>query len=254
MGSTTAEIEAAVAAARAVVSTRYTDAKFAFVAGSIVRGEGTTLSDIDLVILYDHIEAARRESFSFGGFPVEAFVHDPETLRWFMNQDVECGRPSMVNMVAEGRIVGPNSGDAEALQMEAAARLANGPPRLSAERLDALRYAITDAIDDLRGERTDPEVLAIGTGLYQSVADLVLLGRGRWTGSGKWIPRLLAELNDGVARRFDDAFHRLFVDGRADALIAFIDDELAGHGGRLFDGYRREAPASSRTPALASRT
>jgi predicted nucleotidyltransferase len=59
------------AEALAIVTSRYEGAAFAFAAGSIMRGEGTRLSDIDLVVIYDHLEAARRESFIVVGIPVE---------------------------------------------------------------------------------------------------------------------------------------------------------------------------------------
>lgn len=49
--------------ATAVVASRYGNAAFAFAAGSIMRGQGTHLSDIDLVVIYDRLKAARRESF-----------------------------------------------------------------------------------------------------------------------------------------------------------------------------------------------
>lgn len=61
-------------------STKYSEAKVIFLAGSIVRGEGTPDSDLDLVVVYEHLPNAYRESFYYGGFPVEAFVHDPQTL------------------------------------------------------------------------------------------------------------------------------------------------------------------------------
>jgi len=53
-------------------------------AGSIVRGEGTPHSDLDLVVIFDRLPNAYRESFYFGDLPVEAFVHDPETLNYFL--------------------------------------------------------------------------------------------------------------------------------------------------------------------------
>lgn len=239
-------IEQAVATAEAVLAARYPNAEFALVAGSIVRGEGTALSDIDLVVLFGRLERARRESFLFGGFPVEAFVHDPETLRWFMDQDVERGRPSIISMVAEGRPIGSSLAGAEPLQMEAVGRLERGPPTLTGERLNSLRYEITDLVDDLRGQRTPREVQAIGTALYQKLADLVLLGRGKWTGSAKWIPRLIGELDQPIAQSFDEAFRRLFVEGQGDSIIAFARIELERHGGTLFEGDCREAPASAR--------
>ncbi|MGK9166603.1 nucleotidyltransferase domain-containing protein [Inquilinus limosus] len=242
----TARLEAALATAESILAARYPDARFAFVAGSIIRGQGTPHSDIDLVVVYGRIDRARRESFRSGGFPVEAFVHDPGTLRWFMDQDVARGRPSIVTMVAEGRLVGPATADAEALRSEASSLLAKGPPPLAAERRDALRYEITDLVDDLRDQRTPPEMLAIGAALHQRLADLMLLGRGHWTGGGKWIPRLLATLDDSLSRDFDEAFRRLFADGRADLLIALAETELGHHGGPLFEGDRREAPVDAR--------
>jgi hypothetical protein len=99
--------ERAAQAATRVLSLRYPSAMAAFVAGSVIRGEGTEFSDIDCVVLFDRLANARRESFVFEGFPIEAFVHDPETLRWFMDDDAASGRPCIVNMVAEGRLIGP---------------------------------------------------------------------------------------------------------------------------------------------------
>jgi predicted nucleotidyltransferase len=80
--------ESAIDAARKVARTRYPDAVLLLVAGSIVRGEGTPHSDLDLVVVYPKIEAAFRESFVFDGLPVDTLVHDPETLHYFF-VDVE---------------------------------------------------------------------------------------------------------------------------------------------------------------------
>ncbi|SDI40736.1 hypothetical protein SAMN05216588_11665 [Pseudomonas flavescens] len=78
----------ALVIANQLLRTRYAGASFAYVAGSIMRGQGTYLSDIDLVVIYDCLEAARRESFMADGVPVEAFVHDRQTLGWFIDADV----------------------------------------------------------------------------------------------------------------------------------------------------------------------
>jgi hypothetical protein len=61
-----------------------------------------------------------------------------------MDQDVARGRPSIITMVADGRLVGPVTTGAETLRSEALGLLAKGPPPLAAERRDALRYEITD--------------------------------------------------------------------------------------------------------------
>jgi hypothetical protein len=105
--------QVALAAATATLASRFPGASFGLVAGSIMRGEGTTASDIDLVVIFSHLDAAWRESFELDGFPVEAFVHDHETIRWFMDQDAECGYPIIVNMIVEGQAIGPDTSEAK---------------------------------------------------------------------------------------------------------------------------------------------
>ncbi|HWJ76259.1 MAG TPA: nucleotidyltransferase domain-containing protein [Kaistia sp.] len=242
---------AALAAAETILAERYPTARFGLAAGSIMRGEGVAGSDIDLVVIFEHLDAAWRESFVAHGFPVEAFVHDSETLDWFINGDVASGRPAIVQMIAEGIVLGGDRQGAGEAKRRAAALLALGPPPLDGERLDKLRYVITDLCDDIRAIRPATEVRAIAAALYQPIADLILLGRGRWTGSGKWAPRLIARMDQPLADAFDSAFHDI-ADGRPEALLALATSELARHGGPLFDGYRSAAPATARRPGATT--
>ena len=100
-----------IGVAHAIRSARYPDASAIFAAGSIVRGEGTATSDLDLVVVYASLPSAYRESFRFGGVPVEAFVHDPETLEYFfVDVDRASGVPALPQMVVEGiEIPAPNA-------------------------------------------------------------------------------------------------------------------------------------------------
>ena len=45
-------------------------------AGSVVRGEATASSALDLVVVFQRVERAKRQSFAFANWPVEAFIHD----------------------------------------------------------------------------------------------------------------------------------------------------------------------------------
>ncbi len=235
--------------ATAVFHDRYRSAAFAYAAGSIMRGQGTTRSDIDLVVVFDRLDAARRESFVVEGVPIEAFVHDRETLAWFVDDDIAHGRPVILNMIADGTIIGRERGQAEALRAEIMERLAEGPPPLSPAALTMLRYEITDGVDDLRGDRTASERMAIGAVLYPKLVELALRGRGRWIGTGKWAPRLLAATDADLARRFENAFSALFAHGDGGPVIALAHAELAPHGGAYFDGDCRVAPGSWRVRA-----
>ncbi|MBN9332963.1 nucleotidyltransferase domain-containing protein [Devosia sp.] len=231
----------ALAVAADLLHERFIGARFALVAGSIMRGEGTTGSDIDLIVVYPALERARREAFCAGGFPVEAFVYDEESLAPFLTNDVEHGRPVLLSMIAEGRLVGSDIAGARELRERAQALLAKGPAPLAGERLQLLRYQISDLLEDLRGARPAAELRAIALALYPKLADLMLLGRGEWTGAGKWLPRRLAAVAPELGRSFEAAFDAA-LGGDTDPLAALGRAELDLHGGPLFDGFVQLGP------------
>lgn len=239
------QIDEALRITSSVLSARFDVYSFAFAAGSIIRGEGTENSDIDLVVVFDKLDRAWRESFVEDGIPFEAFVHDPETLNWFFERDLKSGHPIIVHMVASGRIIGPGQENGRTWQSHAAQLLKDGPPELARQELDALKYQITDLLDDLCGERSGAELRAIASQLYQPLADLMLLGRGTWSGKGKWIPRLLKQLDNELFEAFDAGFKHA-AEGRPGELLRLTEAELARKGGRYFDGDCREAPLDAR--------
>ncbi len=49
-------------------------------AGSVARGAATPASDIDLVLVFERVGNAWRETVTINGIAVEIFAHDPETL------------------------------------------------------------------------------------------------------------------------------------------------------------------------------
>jgi hypothetical protein len=228
-----------------VLARRFAGCAFAFAAGSIMRGEGKSTSDVDLVVVFDRLDVAWRESFMDDHLPFEAFVHDPETLSWFFENDMALGYPIIIHMVASGHILGGDVEQAKACQMHARKLLDEGAPALSAAKLDALRYQITDTLDDLRDERGIEDMRAITAQLYQPLADLMLLTRGRWSGKGKWIPRLLKAFDEELFGGFDRSF-ALAMAGDVKRLIEFADAELARTGGPYFHGDRRDASQAAR--------
>lgn len=99
-----------------------------FAAGSLVRGEGTAYSDLDLVVVYSALPCAYRESFTFERLPVEAFVHDPETLEYFsVEMDGASGIPALPHMVLEGREIPEPTGFSRMLKARAAALIDADP-------------------------------------------------------------------------------------------------------------------------------
>jgi predicted nucleotidyltransferase len=231
-----------------ILASRHPSADAAFVAGSFLRGQGTPTSDIDLVVLHPALPNAYRESFLFRDIPIETFVHDPETLTWFLDHDCQDGHPALISMLVEGTVIGPRQQSALALQQQAAQLFAAGPPPLTPEALDRLRYAITDKLDDLAISRSPSEQIAIGAPLYLLLIELLLRGNGQWNGSGKWTARLLEQLNPALALQCQAAFQSLYTASNPQPVLDLADTLLSPHGSRLFAGYRSDAPATWRSP------
>lgn len=120
------------------VSAHYPNAT-ALLAGSASRGEITSASDYDVVLLFDDLpEGAWREMVSFEDHDFEVFAHDLETLAYFLREiETTSGKPVLAKMIAEGlpiKFASP-AVTATAQQM-ALATLQSGPPSLDKTTLD----------------------------------------------------------------------------------------------------------------------
>jgi Nucleotidyltransferase domain len=232
-----------------ILDDRYPDADVIFLAGSLLRGEGTPYSDLDLVVIFKQLPHAWRESFNFQGYPVEAFVHDPETFNYFtFEHDRPSGHSSLAHMVSEGVEVPGATEISQSLKRIAADLIAGGPPKLSDEDERKLRYTITNQIDDIRQPRSREELVASGAELYGALANYYFRANGLWSAVNKSIPRRLGKTDPELYSRFREGFDQLFAGGQSDKVIALAEEILKPHGGFLFDGYKHEASPAFRKP------
>jgi predicted nucleotidyltransferase len=238
-----------VEAAREVYAERYEGARVIFLAGSVVRGEATPTSDLDLVVVYERLPHSYREAFVHAGWPVETFVHDPETLRHSFDSDRRRGIPSLMRMVVEGIEIPEACQFSADLIRQASELLEAGPPRWDEAELMRRRYRLSDWVDDIRHPRTPEELVASGTFLYADLADFFLLSRNLWTAHSKTIPRRLREVDASFAERFRDAFEALFAGKRQGPVIALVEEVLEPFGGPLFEGFRRDSSPDDRVPS-----
>ncbi len=243
-----AMLEKAIAAAKKIFAERFADAKVAFLAGSIVRGEGTSTSDLDLIVVYEHLTPARRETFIYDGFPVECFIHDPETLNYFLTRDEPAGYNPMIQMVIEGIEIPAPSLFSREIKALAAKYYDAGPPAPTEENINSWRYSITNLADDLREPCSKFELTATATELYRSLADFYLRTQGKWLATNKSIPRALAKADPEFGQRFSDLFEELFAHGKTAGVITLCEEILAPHGGFLLDGFISSAPPEARKP------
>lgn len=225
---------------------RFPEAAAVFLAGSIVRGQATISSDVDVVVVYEQLAHAYRDTFYFEGHLIEVFVHDPATLRYFIAEDAKRGVPSMATMLSEGIAVPEPSTFATAIKVYAQAQLAQGRPPLSQAELDGQRYALTSALDDLRSPRTRQEALAMGAALYEALANFYLRTEGQWDARGKSIPRKLYEYDASFAELYQWHFQQFFEQGDVEGVLALVKKVLEPYGGLLSAGYRVHAPAAWR--------
>jgi nucleotidyltransferase-like protein len=232
-----------------ILDDRYPDADVIFLSGSLLRGEGTPYSDLDLIVIFERLPHAWRESFNFQGYPVEAFVHDPETFNYFIFEfGIPSGQSAMAHMVAEGvEVPGPTE-ISQSLKRITADLIAAGPPELSDEDERKLRYTITNLIDDIRQPRSKEELVASGAELYGALANYYFRTNGLWSAVNKSIPRRFSKANPELYSLFREGFDQLFAGGKSDKVITLAEEILKPHGGFLFDGYKHEASTDCRKP------
>lgn len=70
-------------------------------------------------------------------------------------------------------------------------------------------------------------------------------GAREMVGQGKWIPRLLREMDQELANRFDDAFRQVSLEN-VEVLCNLTHAELDRHGGPFFAGDKRTASQQAR--------
>jgi hypothetical protein len=226
-----------VDAARSLVEERYPECLAAFAGGSLMRGEGTSTSDIDLLVVTTRQDAPFRESLIAFDWPVEAFVHTQASCLDFFQRDARSRSPILPTICAEGATLRDVDGVADRLRREAQAVLKRGPTPLTQSELDHRRYLLTDLLDDLIGSTDADESAFIAHDLAVQATNLILACQGQWEGKGKWLLRNLRRVNPDLARALTVSLRLLCLLDRKDALIAYAEGALAQAGGRLWEGY-----------------
>jgi hypothetical protein len=227
----------AIEAAQHFVEQAFPTCDAAFLGGSVMRGEATATSDLDMVIVTRETQIAYRQSLYAFGWPVEAFVHTPVSYRAFFTSDVQRRRPSLPRMCAEGIILIDRDGNAQRIKQEAQVLLDQGPEPLSAAEVTQLRYQLTDNLDDFAGSVRPGESFFIAATVAELATELILGHHRQWIGKGKWVPRALHAFDAQLAQRLTDALESFSQREEKDRLLVFAQDALELVGGRLFDGY-----------------
>ncbi len=225
-------------AAQKYIEEYYPDCRAAVLAGSVVRGEATATSDLDIIIITYSSKPPYRESLYRYGWPIEAFVHTEETFFKFANGDLDRRRPSLPLMISEGLVLKDEKGLAGFLKDEALRMLQRGVRPYSQQELKNCRYRITDLLDDLIGSASPDQDFFIINELVHEMGNLLLVGNGEWQAKGKWMARSLKNLDEDLYQELMGVLKAFYAEGNKKRLLAFIERELKRFGGRLFAGYK----------------
>ena len=219
------------------VAARYPAAAIAVVGGSTARGRRTATSDIDLLLIGDDPflgdPSAEAATHTFEGETFEVFAYTWPVFSDWAQRDLDRHRPVIVRMLVDGVPV-RDDGRLAGLRRVWTEKLRKGPTT-SSEELALRRYIVADLIDDVRDARDPVERHIIAAMLYERSAELMLLSGGRWIATGKWLPRVLRDFDEGRA----SALSAPLVVGDHLALANAAEAELTRAGGRLSDGFVR---------------
>lgn len=113
--------------------------------------------------------------------------------------------------------------------------------------MNGSRYMISGLVEDIREPRTQSELYAIATQLYNEISNHYFRSQGLWSAKGKTILRLLRRTDEVFAGKFESAFESVFAHSQADDVITLAEEVLAAQGGFLFEGHRLDAPQEWKT-------
>lgn len=208
----------------------------ALLAGSIVRGEATDTSDLDIVIFDEAVPTSYRESFIEFDWPIEVFVHNASSYKPFFESDRERARPSLPRMVSEGIIL-RDDGIIELIKKEAVVLLKEGPEQWSEETVHIKRYFLTDTLDDFIGCSNRAEEIFIANSLAELLSEFVLRTNRRWIGTSKWTIRSLKAFDEDFTNQFVEAFDTYYTTGDKGRVIYLVEAAMEPFGGRLLEGF-----------------
>ncbi|WP_312094321.1 nucleotidyltransferase domain-containing protein [Niallia sp.] len=225
-----------IKAAHRFIDTYFTNCNAAILAGSVVRGQATATSDLDIVIFDEKIEASYRESVLEFGWPIELFVHNLSSYKDFFLMDYNIAKPSMQRMVVEGIVLRDN-GILQDIRQEAEKMLEEGPKEWTEDTIRTKRYFISDVLDDFIGSDSEQEVIFIASTLSFLLYEFVLRVNKQWIGTSKWMVRSLQQYDTKFADEFIAAFDTFYRNREKVKIILLADKVLQPYGGKLFAGF-----------------
>ncbi|GAB2512120.1 nucleotidyltransferase domain-containing protein [Paramicrobacterium agarici] len=186
-----------VARARRFVDAHYPQALAAFLGGSAASGDATDSSDLDILIVLPDTWASASfvETVTFEGQLVEAFVYGRDGLLPWLKKGRDDGRPVLDRLITSGVSLVPGE-VADGMAAGSRAVFDAGPAPIDDEQLNRRRYALSALVDDV-ADAGDQGIRNVASwAAWKEAAELALLWKGCWMGTGKWLLRELRAHGD----------------------------------------------------------
>jgi hypothetical protein len=227
-----------------LINEKYPRAKAVFWSGSVYNNQATQASDLDIVIIFESLEHAYREAFIYDGWPIDAFIHDLDTLRYFCEElEAHDGRPALINMLLNGKTILDNRAMIESSKKIAQQAKDMGPAKWTQFQIDKERFLITDILDDILYPKNTMEQMASAIYLFEPLIQFYFRANHQWAASGKSLLRLLRSENPGLFLDITQCFENLFKAGNTSGVKKVVHTILEPFGGFLWDGFRADAPS-----------
>jgi hypothetical protein len=224
-------------AAGKFIKEHFMQCDLAILAGSTVRGESTSTSDLDIVIIENSITNCYRETFFEYDWPIEAFIHSIVTCKEWIEKDIKKRKPSMPNMIIEGKLIQGSLQTYNEIRNYSINELENGPKPFSMEEDANERYFITDLLDDFIGSANHVDDIFILNELLDKVINYQLVKNGKWTARNKRIQNALSSISSTYHKKYLTAIDSFYKNENKKEIIELIESVLEMNGGRLFAGY-----------------
>lgn len=226
-----------------LINERYHEAKAVFWGGSVSQKIGTKHSDLDLVIIFENRPHAYREAFFYDNWPIDAFIHDLQTLKYFCKEiEAVDGRPALINMILNGQEVLNQDNIGNKAKDIARSAFNEGPNVWNKEIIDKERFLITDIFQDIQFSKNIDEQRISAVHLFEPLLQFYFRAQNKWAASGKSLMRLLQQNNPELALELNNSFDVLFKTGQATELELVITRILQPYGGFLWNGFKSNAP------------
>lgn len=180
------------ARAQRFVEERFPIAEASFLGGSAATGRATESSDLDILVVLP--EQWKADSFvettDYEGQLVEVFVYGRDALQNWLIKGREGRRPVLDKLIGEG--IALTGGRAARDLIDGSRRvLDHGPADPDPAELGVRAYSLSAVLDDLVDVADPGERFALKATVWREAAELALLIRRRWLGTGKWLFREL---------------------------------------------------------------